>query len=171
MIALIAVRIVYAGRAPLRLWLMACVLSVLPDADAALHHSGVPYSHPFGHRGFTHSFVFAALAAAFAACSLFRERRWRIWLFLSAVGVSHGVIDAMTDGGLGIAFFAPLDNARYFLPWRPLVVSPIGVTAFFSDWGVAVLRSEIVHVWLPLCGLLLVVEAVRWRRRAGALDS
>ena len=164
-------RIAYAGRAPLRVWLMACVLSVLPDADAALHRAGVPYSHPFGHRGFAHSLFFAALAAALSARGLFQERRWRIWLFLFAVGVSHGVLDAVTDGGLGIAFFAPFDNTRYFLPWRPLVVAPIGVRSFFSEWGVDVLRSEIVHVWLPLCGLLLVVEAVRWRRKAAARVS
>jgi hypothetical protein len=34
----------------------------------------------------------------------------------SFVTASHGMLDAMTDGGLGVAFFAPFDNARYFFP-------------------------------------------------------
>lgn len=34
----------------------------------------------------------------------------------------------LTDGGLGVAFFSPFDNKRYFLPWRPIRVSPISVT-------------------------------------------
>ena len=27
-------------------------------------------------------------------------------------------------GGLGVAFFSPFSNARYFLPWRPIRVAP-----------------------------------------------
>jgi len=146
---------------PVRFWLAACAVSVLPDADAILHYLGVPYSHPLGHRGFWHSLVFAALVAGVMTVWLFRERRWRVFLFLFVVGASHGVLDAMTDGGLGVAFFAPLDNARYFLPWRPLVVPPIAIAPFFSAWGVEVLASEIVYVWLPLAGSLLIVETVR----------
>jgi hypothetical protein len=41
----------------------------------------------------------------------------------------------MTDGGLGAAFFAPFDNKRYFLPWRPIQVSPISVHRFFTPRG------------------------------------
>ena len=41
----------------------------------------------------------------------------------------------MTDGGLGVAFFAPCDEMRYFLPWRPVMVSPIGVVEFFTHYG------------------------------------
>jgi len=38
----------------------------------------------------------------------------------------------MTKGGLGVAFFSPFDNSRYFLPWRPIRVSPIAIHRFFS---------------------------------------
>jgi len=62
---------------------------------------------------------------------------------------SHGVLDAMTDGGLGVTFFAPFWSDRYFLPWRPIAVSPIGVARFLSARGVAVLASELRWVWLP----------------------
>ena len=36
-------------------------LSLLPDADFVAFHLGIPYSHPLGHRGMTHSPAFALL--------------------------------------------------------------------------------------------------------------
>jgi len=63
------------------------------------------------------------------------------------------VLDAMTNGGLGIAFFWPFDQGRYFLPFRPLVVPPIGIHSFFSEWGVRVLMSELLWIFIP--GLVL----------------
>jgi hypothetical protein len=65
---------------------------------------------------------------------------------------SHTLLDAMTSGGLGVAFFSPFSNERYFFPWRPIRVSPIGVD-FFGEAGVAVLRSELIWVWIP-CAVL-----------------
>src|SRR3989442_10115609 len=41
--------------------------SVLPDVDAIGFWVGVPYDSFFGHRGFTHSLVFAFLVASTAA--------------------------------------------------------------------------------------------------------
>jgi inner membrane protein len=63
------------------------------------------------------------------------------------------VLDAMTDGGLGVAFFSPFENSRYFLPWTPLQVSPIG-RGFFSGEGVEVLLNEALWVGLPCIALL-----------------
>jgi inner membrane protein len=65
----------------------------------------------------------------------------------------------MTNGGIGVAFFAPFDAGRYDLPWRPIVVSPLGIRRFVSAWGVAVVASEAVWVWLPAA----IVAAVAWR--------
>src|SRR6266498_4972274 len=49
------------GAAPDRRLLFASILlPILPDADALLT-PWIPYAHPFGHRGFTHSLFFAAL--------------------------------------------------------------------------------------------------------------
>jgi inner membrane protein len=59
----------------------------------------------------------------------------------------------MTNGGLGVAFF---------LPWRPILVSPIGVGRFFSERGFAVLQSELVWIWLP-AGLFAALMWF-WRR-------
>ena len=162
-VALVAVRL-FAPEAPLRFWIVACVLSVVPDADAALHHAGVPYSHPFGHRGFTHSLLFAAGSTALTM-SIVHNRGARAFLLLFAIGASHGVLDAMTTGGLGIAFFFP-DNTRYFLPWRPILVAPISIRGFFSEWGLRVITNEMLLIWLPSIVIVACVEFARRRRRA-----
>ena len=76
--------------------------------------------------------------------------------------------DAMTNGGLGVAFFSPFDNRRYFLPWRPILVSPIAVTRFFSPRGYAILRSELVWIWLPA---ILFGSTVLMLRRKSQPDA
>jgi len=90
----------------------------------------------------------------------------RIWMRLIAhfflVTASHGMLDAMTDGGLGVAFFAPFDNSRYFFPWRPVQVSPIGIAPFFSRYGLDVLVSEVVWIWMPVGVVLIMVNI--WQR-------
>ena len=69
-------------------------------------------------------------------------------LLCVAVLASHGLLDAMTDGGLGVALFWPLSNQRFFLPLRPIPVAPIG-RRMFSQRGLTVLVSETV-LFLPL---------------------
>ena len=83
--------------------------------------------------------------------------------YFFAVTASHGILDAMTDGGRGIAFFAPFDDTRYFLPFRPIKVSPIGI-AFLSTRGLAVLWSELLWVWIPatiIAGATLLIRRLR----------
>jgi inner membrane protein len=133
-----------------RVVVAGAIATVLPDADVVSFALGIPYDHPFGHRGFTHSILFAAIVAAIAARLLAtRGERGRAFAFLFLCAVSHPILDAMTNGGLGVAFFAPLSNARSFFPWTPIRVSPIGAR-FFSVRGLATLQSEVVTVWLPL---------------------
>ena len=141
------------------------VLSVLPDADVVGFHLGVAYADMLGHRGLTHSLPFALAIALALTPLLVREpdQRLRAGLFLFACAASHGLLDMLTDGGLGIALFAPFSDARWFFPWRPLAVSPIGVGAFFSEWGLRVMASEMLWVWLPVT--LLAAPLALWRRR------
>lgn len=127
--------------------LFGMIGSVLPDADVAAFALGIPYAHTFGHRGFSHSIVFA-LAFALLATIIVRGRL-ATFAFLFLCTMSHGVLDAMTDGGLGVAFFSPFSNERYFFPWTPIRVSPLGA-GFFSARGVETLLSELVWVWVPL---------------------
>src|SRR5215510_2893467 len=139
-----------------RTWLVAIACAIAPDFDAIGFWLGLPYESFWGHRGFTHSMVFALLLSWICANWISHSSavsRGRLWSVYFMAVLSHGVLDAMTDGGLGVAFFSPLDQTRYFLPWRPILVSPIGIARFFSPRGVAVLCSEISWIWLP-AGLL-----------------
>ena len=76
----------------------------------------------------------------------------------------------MTDGGLGVAYFAPFSNARYFLPWRPILVSPISVAGFFDARGLRVLASEAVWIWLP-CAVFAAAAWLLRRRRFSSRGS
>jgi inner membrane protein len=154
---------------PRRLWVVGVLCAAAPDLDVIGLALGVPYAHPLGHRGLSHSIPFAALAALVVTALAFpRARpafsRLRAWLYLFLVTASHGVLDAFTDGGLGVALFGPFDEARYFAPFRPIAVSPICVDAFLGARGLALLASELVWVWLPFA--LLGIGSVLLRRRA-----
>ena len=63
------------SRVPAALTAVACVASVLPDVDAFGFAAGIPYGDPLGHRGFTHSIVFAALTAFPAPAARSRSAR------------------------------------------------------------------------------------------------
>lgn len=149
---------------PRKFWWLSILCSILPDIDVLSFAFGIDYGDVFGHRGLTHSLSFA-FALGFVVVWLgFREVRtwsprwWALMAHFFLVTASHGVLDAMTDGGLGIAFFAPFDNSRYFLPWRPVLVSPIGVAPFFSPYGLDVLISEFVWIWLPVGVSVLIAR-------------
>ena len=146
-------------------WLAAAVCAALPDIDALGYRLGVPYDSLWGHRGLTHS-LFAAALVAVAGAGLVRLRRpenrppaGRLALLLFLATASHGVLDAMTTGGLGVAFFSPWDLERYFFGLRPIKVSPLGIKAFFGARGLRVLASEALWVGLP-CLLLLMFQNI-----------
>jgi inner membrane protein len=153
---------VFASRSlPPSFYGLAAALSLLPDLDVVSFRLGIPYSSRFGHRGFSHSIccaVLVSLGVAALVSSYFAVPCWQMAGFSLAVVVIHSLLDALTDGGCGIAFFSPFDDRRYFLPWRPIQVSPIGL-AVFSRWGFRALLSEVIWVWLPLgilvCGVIL----------------
>ena len=131
------------------------ILTALPDVDVIAFRLGIPYGSTFGHRGFTHSIIFAALASIIAALIVRGDRRTCVFLF--ACALSHGLLDAMTNGGRGIAFFSPFSNERYFLPWRPIQVSPIGAV------DARVLVSELRWVWLPAMAIAAAASILRRR--------
>jgi inner membrane protein len=163
------------GRAQVTKRLLAAgmLASVLPDADVLAFSYRIPYDHAFGHRGFTHSFFFAALIGMLGllAARAFGVGRAPAFVFLFVSTASHGLLDALTNGGLGIAFLAPFDNTRYFLPWQVIEVSPITASRFLSARGWAVLQSELLWVWLPAAALGMLLLALRARRRRPTSDS
>ena len=151
------------SRVPTALAAVGCAASVLPDVDSLGFAAGVPYGHPFGHRGFTHSFFFAATVALLCV-PLARRLGASPLLTFAFVFVSiasHGLLDAMTTGGLGVAFWSPFSNERFFLPWRRILVSPIGVGPFLSGRGLRVLASELLWIWAPCGFVALLGTAVR----------
>lgn len=159
---------------PWRLWgtlALGMFCAVVPDLDVIGFWLGIPYEHPLGHRGLSHSIAFAA-AASFALLQIaYRdssrvERRRLGWFFFLAMS-SHGLLDAMTNGGIGVAFFAPFDNTRYFFPFRPIEVSPLEPHRFFTRWGLTVLTTEFIWVGIPALLAILGVAALRQSGRGG----
>lgn len=135
-----------------RLIVLGAICSMVPDVDTVGFHFGIKYADVLGHRGFSHSLLFAFVLATLALLAVFprggpRARVWMVWLYLFLATASHGFLDAFTNDGLGIAFFSPFDTTRYFFPFRPIAVSPIGAR-FFSHRGLEVMWSEFKWVWL-----------------------
>jgi inner membrane protein len=162
-----------AAGSPRRLLWLAPLAACIPDLDVAAFRLGIPYAHPLGHRGFSHAILFAALLALVLVRLCFgdgtRKGSGRVLfsaLFLA--GLSHGLLDALTDGGLGVGFFIPFWNERFFFPVRPLAVSPLRLKAFLTLRGIEILRTEILWVWLPSIVLGLGSWMLRRRPEAGA---
>ena len=148
-------------RIPPRTALAGMLLAMLPDIDVIGFRFGVSYDSAWGHRGAMHSLAMsAALVFGIAGLIPALRRGWSI-PFLLFAAASHGLIDMLTDGGLGVALFWPLDVTRYFAPWRPIRVSPIGAR-FFTSRGMGTAISELRWIWLPC--FLVAVSALLLRR-------
>jgi inner membrane protein len=127
-------------------------LSMLPDADVVGFAFGIRYGAPFGHRGASHSLVaalvvgmlFGVAARMEARTSAARREAFSLGAVVALVVASHGLLDAMTDGGKGVALLWPFTTHRYFFAWRPIPVAPIGA-AFFSSWGMRVAATELLE--------------------------
>jgi inner membrane protein len=152
---------------PGSLWALGAVCGALPDIDVLGLRFGVSYGSIWGHRGITHSLVFAAALAGAIVGLGFRQGMpglppGPMCLFLFFATISHSLLDALTDGGLGVALFAPFDNRRYFFPFQPIRVANFGVRWLFTRRGAVVLTSELKSVWLP--SALLTALALLARR-------
>ncbi|MBP3984485.1 metal-dependent hydrolase [Pseudoxanthomonas helianthi] len=140
-----------SGRVSSRLLAAGVVAAMLPDADVVAFAMHIPYADAFGHRGASHSLLFALLIAGLGAgvAKPLRSSPLQAMTWLFVCTASHPLLDAMTSGGLGVALAWPWNDARWFAPWRPIRVSPIGV-GFLSARGMETLLSELRWVWLPL---------------------
>ncbi|GLQ89440.1 metal-dependent hydrolase [Dyella flagellata] len=151
-----------------RLLCTGVIAAMLPDADTLSFKLGIPYADAFGHRGAMHSLLFAVCIAMLAALlhRPLRSTATRTFAFVGLSAVSHPLLDMLTDGGLGVAIAWPFSTQRYFFPWHPIHVSPIGVH-FFSARAWTVIASELLWVWLPISVIALVVWRWRITRRLG----
>jgi inner membrane protein len=150
---------------------VAC--SMLPDVDVVAFRFGIPYAAEMGHRGFTHSLAFGVLVSLIGAAShrVLEARMRTAFFFLFAATASHAILDAFTDGGLGVALLWPLSSERCFAPFRPIHVAPLGVTRLLSSRGAAVLVSEMRAVWLPSIIVGVVLAIRRLTRGARPSDA
>ena len=125
----LALAALLGGRVSTRMLLFGILCAVLPDADVIGFRFGISYADAFGHRGFSHSFVFALLMGC-------------IGFGVSPLFLSYA--DA----------FWPFDQTRYFCDWRPIRVSPFGLKGLLSQRGLSVMLSELRWVWAPCLAVI-----------------
>lgn len=150
-------------------WLLTAVCAMIPDADVVSFSLGAERGGMFSHRGITHSIVFAILFGSFAAFLVHKFLKTglslaKLVIFFSLATLSHPLLDMLTNGGSGVALFAPFSNERFFFPRRPIEVSPIGLR-FFSGRGFGVILSEFVWVWLPAIAVFVLSYIIRKVRK------
>jgi inner membrane protein len=142
--------------------LLLVALSFLPDVDVVGFALGIPYGAPLGHRGAAHSIAFALALGGLVglAAAWWRLAPSVVAVTAALVVASHGLLDALTDGGRGVALLWPFTADRYFAPWRPIPVAPIG-PRIFSRAGFSLMAYEAL-LFAPLWLL------AAWPRRRGA---
>jgi len=154
---------------------LSLLLPVLPDVDV-IAFTWVPYDHLLGHRGLSHSLLFALVSGLLgaAACGGLRAKFRGGWAGLAAffflITATHGLLDAMTTGGLGIAFLSPIDPTRYWLGWRPIPVSAISPGHLLTPYMLKLLLVELqlfgapcVAAWLYAADRGRESDRGRWR--------
>lgn len=151
-----------AGRAsvPLPVMIAGITLAMLPDADVIGFKLGIAYADALGHRGASHSILAAFVVGGLVVMALAPAKRLLAFIYLSLAMASHGLLDTLTNGGLGAALLWPFSNERWHAAFTPIEVSPIG-RAFFSERGLAVLYSEGLWIWSPCALIALSFVGVR----------
>ncbi|MEH5013193.1 metal-dependent hydrolase [Phytobacter diazotrophicus] len=151
---------------PRGLLLVGVALAMLPDADVLAFKFGVAYGNVFGHRGFTHSLLFAFVVPILVT---WLGRRWfkaslmRCWAFLTVSLLSHSLLDSITTGGKGVGWLWPWSDERFFAPWQVIKVAPFALSRYMTPYGHQVIISELLWVWVP--GLILMGVLWHWRSR------
>lgn len=150
----------------LKFYLLILFCSIIPDADVIAFRFGIPYSHWLGHRGITHSIFFSAILPIPILFLFYRNdftfnfRYLLLWFVFFLSTLSHALLDALTNGGLGVCIYCPFSTERFFFDFRPIQVSPIG-KRFFSEAGIRVLASEFIWIWIPSFIVLTVSFLVK----------
>ncbi|MEC5161268.1 MULTISPECIES: metal-dependent hydrolase [unclassified Janthinobacterium] len=159
----LALAVGLGNRISRRLLIAGIVAAILPDLDVVAFRLHIAYADAFGHRGASHSLLFAlavGLLALFFSSQL-RSSPRGAFVFAGVAAASHGLLDMLTNGGLGVALYWPWSVERFFAPWQVIEVSPLALSRVFGARGLVVLQSELLWVWLPaaiLAGALLAAR-------------
>jgi inner membrane protein len=159
-----------------KFYLLVIFCSCIPDADVIAFRLGIPYSHFLGHRGFTHSIFFSAILPIPILLLFYGSERWftirylLLWFVFFLSTLSHALLDALTNGGLGVCLYCPFSTERFFFDFRPIQVSPIG-KRFFSAAGLRVLESEFFWIWIPSISVLAATSSFKLVKRFISLKS
>jgi len=146
------------GFISIRLLICGVIGSTLPDLDVLAFRLGIPYAAAFGHRGFSHSLLFAFIVALLTACSYkpLRTAPIKAFGFMCIAVGSHGILDTFTNGGLGVGLLWPWSENRFFAPFQPIEVAPLNPARFLTERGTIVIQSELFWVWLPSVAFALM---------------
>ncbi|GKX63288.1 metal-dependent hydrolase [Pragia fontium] len=150
---------------PPSLLLAGVACSMVPDLDVIAFKFGIAYANAFGHRGFTHSllFAFALPTLALLLKRWFKVGYWRIWWFLTVSLLSHSVLDSLTTGGMGVGWLWPWSQERFFAPVQVIKVAPFQLAQYLKPNGIAVIQSELLWVWLP--GIVMMIGLIMLRKQ------
>jgi len=118
-------------------WLLSTLCPILPDLDVIGFR--LDYLQPFpGASGFLSFPFFCSVGGVVYAFIYLRKNQttWKTRVFVYAyfflLTASNGLLDIFTNGGMGVALLSLFDTTRYFFPWRPIQVSPIGIGGFLG---------------------------------------
>jgi inner membrane protein len=164
-VAGLALNAAFAGEEmPRRSWALTTFCALAPDLDWFSAFLNLPHSGWLDHRGITHSLPVAALLAGAMWWLGFKrgQRTQRLLLCLMVAAFSHGLLDACTKGGVGVAAFLPFSKARYVCLWQPLQASPLPLNGALALRFLRSLFSELL--WIGLPAWLLVLAAREWKR-------
>ena len=145
-------------------FILIFIASILPDIDFLFQERE---SRMFGHRGFTHSILFALFTAGLftlISSSLVKSfwRRLLLFTLFFLASASHSCLDAMTQSAYGVCFFCPFNEERYFFPFTPFssIAAGGGHKGFRPGLGNSVwitLLPEIFWVWIPTFAIYFFV--------------
>jgi len=146
----------HGDRLPRRTWALAATCAMAPDLDWFVSLLNLHRGHVLNHRGAAHSLFGAVVIAALVFLAAYRrdQRRPVVWLCLTLAALSHGLLDACTSGGVGVALFMPFSETRWACLWQPGWVAPLPLgrehvyTFLDSLWNEA--------AWIGLPALVVV---------------
>ena len=137
--------------------------AVIPDLDVITGRLlQIPHTHDFGHRGATHTLLFALLLAVFATLGAkpLRARPATVFLFIALATLSHPLTDMLTRGGKGIMILWPLEDTRFKFIAQPIEATPVGFKGFETGVIWQGLLFEALWLLLPLLFVAFFVRLV-----------